>query len=63
MVFDLVAPGLVPGGRSRTWTTGPDCAVLVESLEDSDLLIRDITSFRERGADYRRREEVHRQRL
>jgi SAM-dependent methyltransferase len=43
LVFDLASPGLVPGGRTRTWTTGPDWAVLVEN--------------------YRRREEVHRQRL
>jgi SAM-dependent methyltransferase len=35
LVFDLAAPGLVPGGRSRTWTTGPDWAVLVENHEES----------------------------
>jgi SAM-dependent methyltransferase len=63
LVFDLAAPGLVPGGRSRTWTTGPDWAVLVENHEESGLLTRHITSFRERGAGYRRSEEVHRQRL
>jgi SAM-dependent methyltransferase len=63
LVFDLAAPGLVPGGRARTWTTGPDWAVLVENHEESDLLTRHITSFRERGAGYRRSEEVHRQRL
>jgi SAM-dependent methyltransferase len=63
LVFDLAAPGLVPGRRGRTWTTGPDWAVLVESREEGDLLTRRITSFRERGAGYRRSEEVHRQRL
>jgi SAM-dependent methyltransferase len=63
LVFDLASPGLVPGGRSRTWTTGRDWAVLVESHEEGDLLTRRITSFRERGAGYRRSEEVHRQRL
>jgi hypothetical protein len=43
--------------------TGPDWAVLVENHKRSDLLTRHITSFRERGAGYRRSEEVHRQRL
>jgi SAM-dependent methyltransferase len=63
LVFDLAAPGLVPGGRSRTWRTGSDWAVLAENQEQSDVLIRYITSFRRRGAGYRRSEEVHRQRL
>jgi SAM-dependent methyltransferase len=63
LVFDLAAPGAVPGGRSRTWRTGPDWAVLAENREDGDLLTRSITSFRRRGAGYRRSEEVHRQRL
>jgi SAM-dependent methyltransferase len=63
LAFDLAAPSLVPGGRSRTWTTGPDWAVLVENHEESGLPTRRITSFRERGAGYRRSEEVHRQRL
>jgi hypothetical protein len=53
----------VPGGRNRTWTTGPDWAVLAENHEESELLTRQITSFRERGAGYRRSEAVHRQRL
>jgi SAM-dependent methyltransferase len=63
LVFDLAAPGLVLGGRSRNWKTGPDWAVLVETHEEGDLLTRRITSFRERGAGYRRSEEIHRQRL
>jgi hypothetical protein len=37
--------------------------VLVENHEEGDLLTRHITSFRERGAGYRRGQEVHRQRL
>jgi hypothetical protein len=37
--------------------------VLVETHEEGDLLTRRITSFRERGAGYRRSEDVHRQRL
>jgi hypothetical protein len=52
-----------PRGRSRNWTTGRDWAVLVETHEEGDLLTRRITSFRERGAGYRRSEDVHRQRL
>jgi SAM-dependent methyltransferase len=63
LVCDLAAPGLVPGGHSRAWTTGPDWAVLVENHEEGDLLTRHITSFREHGAGYRRSEEIHRQRL
>ncbi len=63
LIFDLAAPGVVPGGRSRTWTAGPDWAVLVESHEQEELLTRQITSFRARGTGYRRSEEVHRQRL
>ena len=63
LVFDLVAPGAVPGRRSRTWRTGPDWAVLAENEEEGDLLTRSITCFRRRGAGYRRSEEVHRQRL
>ena len=63
LVFDLAAPGVVPGGHSRAWATGPDWAVLVENHEEGDLLTRHITSFREHGAGYRRSEEVHRQRL
>jgi SAM-dependent methyltransferase len=63
LVFDLAAPGLVPAGRSRTWTAGPNWAVLAENHEDGELLTRRITSFRERGAGYRRSDEVHRQRL
>ena len=63
LVFDLVAPGAVPGGRSRHWTTGPDWAVLAENEEEGDLLTRSITTFRRTGDGYRRGEEVHRQRL
>jgi SAM-dependent methyltransferase len=63
LVFDLAAPGLVPGGLTRTWTTGPDWAVLAENREEGELLTRRVTSFRRHGAGYRRSEEVHRQRL
>jgi SAM-dependent methyltransferase len=63
LVFDLAAPGLVRGGRARTWTTGPDWAVLAESHEEGEVLTRRVTSFRRRGAGYRRSEEVHRERL
>ena len=63
LVFDLVAPGAVPGGRSNIWSTGPDWAVLAESEEEGDLLTRSITNFRRKGDGYRRSEEVHRQRL
>ncbi len=35
----------------------------MEYREQGDVLVRHITSFVERGAGYRRGEEVHRQRL
>jgi SAM-dependent methyltransferase len=63
VVFDMAAPGLVPGGHRRAWTAGPDWAVLVENHEEGGVLTRSITTFREHGSGYRRREEIHRQRL
>jgi SAM-dependent methyltransferase len=49
----------------RSWKTGEDWAVLVETTEDqgSRMLIREIETFRKVGDAYRRRREVHRVRL
>jgi len=65
-LFDVVAPGRVPGtGPRRAFFEGADWAVLVTSEEDRrrGLLTRRITSFRRVGDLYRRDEEVHRQQL
>jgi SAM-dependent methyltransferase len=62
LLFDLAGPGVLrnPG---RQWTAGPDWAVMVERDEVHGVLERRITCFVERGAGYRRSEELHRQRL
>jgi SAM-dependent methyltransferase len=62
-LFDLAGPGVLRGDGIRHFSAGPDWAVLVEYGEQGDVLTRHITSFVERGAGYRRSEEVHRQRL
>jgi SAM-dependent methyltransferase len=65
-IFDIVQPGLVPGGKAqRRHRTGDDWAVMVEVEEDRarEVLTRNITCFRLVGRLYRRSEEVHRQRL
>jgi SAM-dependent methyltransferase len=63
LLFDLAGPGVLRGDGARDFRSGPDWAVLVEYREQGDVLTRRITSFVERGAGYRRSEEVHRQRL
>jgi SAM-dependent methyltransferase len=59
-VFDLAGPGRA--AAARTWTAGPDWAVLVHNEEDRErrTLTRRIVSFRAAENElYRRREEVH----
>jgi SAM-dependent methyltransferase len=63
LLFDLAGPGVTVGDGHRHFSAGPDWAVLVEYREQGDLLTRQITSFVEHGAGYRRSEEVHRQRV
>jgi SAM-dependent methyltransferase len=63
LVFDLASPAARRGDGSRIWNAGEDWAVLVENEERGDILARHITTFRRRGAGYRRSEELHRQRL
>ncbi len=64
-VFDLLGPGQVPGGVSKTFSEGPDWAVLSEKVEDQErgTLTRSIVSFRKVGEHYRRDDEIHRVRL
>ena len=63
LIFDVVEPGLVPGGQpQRKFVEGPDWAILLEVHEDArrHLLTRRITSFRKTGKLYRRSQEIHR---
>jgi SAM-dependent methyltransferase len=77
--FQRVAEGLPPGGllifdviglgepslAGRSWMSGDDWAVLVETTEDQAerTLVRNIETFRRAGELYRRGREVHRVRL
>jgi SAM-dependent methyltransferase len=63
LLFDLAGPGVLRGDGRRHSSAGRDWAVLVDYREQGDVLTRHITSFVERGAGYRRSEEVHRQRV
>jgi len=62
LIFDVVEPGLVPGGPQRKFSEGPDWVILLEVSEDAahGLLTRRIVSFRRAGKAYRRSEETHR---
>ena len=62
-VFDFAEPARVPAqSPAKSWMAGEDWAVLVSTTGDAarGKLERRITSFRKRGANYRRSEEVHR---
>lgn len=59
-VFDIAEPGRGTGPDRRHWT-GKDWAVLVQTEEDRrrNRLTRRITTFRQVGEFYRRRQEIH----
>ncbi|MEO0824442.1 MAG: class I SAM-dependent methyltransferase [Cyanobacteria bacterium J06635_15] len=62
LIFDLAEPGQVPGGEPiRHFTEGQGWIILVEKLEDPEqsTLVRQIITFRQVGAHYRRTDEVH----
>ena len=60
-VFDIVEPGLVPGGMpQKRYLEGPDWTILLEVRERRNILTRRIVTFRQVGRLYRRSEEVHR---
>jgi len=63
-MFDVIGLG-EPSLAGRTWSSGEDWAVLVETTENQAdrTLIRDIETFRRIAELYRRRHEVHRVRL
>ncbi len=64
-VFDVLGPGQVPEDASKSFSEGPDWAVLSEKVEDRErgTLTRRIVSFRKVGEHYRRDGEEHRVRL
>ena len=63
-MFDVIGLG-EPSLAGRTWSSGEDWAVLVETIENQAdrTLIRDIETFRRVAELYRRSHEVHRVRL
>lgn len=63
-IFDLAAPGRHPSGMPmKGYWTGNGWAILVESIEQSDVLTRRIRTFRQTGKLWRHREETHLVRL
>lgn len=64
LIFDLIELG-EPLLSARSWKSGEDWAVLVETKEDQSTrtLVREIETFRKIGEGYRRGREVHRVRL
>lgn len=64
LIFDVIGLG-EPSLAGRTWNSGDDWAVLVETAENQRerTLVRNIEVFRRVGDAYRRSHEVHRVRL
>lgn len=64
LIFDVIGLG-EPSLAGRTWSSGEDWAVLVETTENQAerSLVRNIEVFRRAGDAYRRSQEVHRVRL
>jgi SAM-dependent methyltransferase len=61
LIFDVIGLG-EPSLSGRTWSSGYDWAVLVETTENQTerTLVRNIEVFRRIGDAYRRNREVHR---
>lgn len=61
LIFDVIGLG-EPSLAGRTWSSGDDWAVLVETTENQTerTLVRNIETFRRVGEVYRRSHEVHR---
>ena len=64
LIFDVIGLG-EPSLAGRTWNSGEDWAVLVQTTEDQTerTLVRNIETFRRVGHSYRRSHEVHEVRL
>lgn len=64
LIFDVIELG-EPSLAGRSWSSGEDWAVLVETTENQSerTLVRNIETFRRIGGLYRRGREVHKVRL
>lgn len=63
-IIDVATPGRRPGAmRKKDFWQGEDWAALVDATIDDDVLTRTLTSFRKRGATWRRSLETHRLQL
>ena len=64
LIFDVIGLG-EPSLAGRTWKSGDDWAVMVETAENQreGSLVRNIEVFRRIGDAYRRSHEVHKVRL
>jgi hypothetical protein len=64
LIFDVIGLGQ-PSLAARTWRSGDDWAVLVETTENQSegILVRSIEVFRRANGLYRRSREVHTVRL
>ena len=65
-IFDIAEPGqITPAKPARWFTEGDGWMVLVDKAEDPRQMTftRNIITFRKIGEDYRRDDEIHRQRL
>jgi SAM-dependent methyltransferase len=64
LIFDVIGVG-EPPLAARTWRSGDDWAVLVETTENQSerILVRNIEVFRRTGDHYKRSREVHTVRL
>lgn len=64
LIFDVIGLG-EPSLTGRTWSSGEDWAMLVETTENQTArtAVRNIEVFRRVGDGYRRSQEVHRVRL
>jgi len=62
LIFDVIELG-EPSLAGRSWNSGNDWAVLVQTDEADQTLIRNIETFRRVGEHYRRGREVHRLRV
>jgi len=64
LIFDVIGLG-EPSLAGKTWASGEDWAVLVETTENQPdrTLLRNIETFRRVGETYRRSREVHSVRL
>jgi SAM-dependent methyltransferase len=60
LIFDVIEPG-EPSLDGRSWLSGEDWAVLVQTKEDQRkrIVVRDIESFRCIGDLYRRQKQLH----